>query len=197
MALGTDSQRPMLKGAMIQSVRALMIERGTIDRVRGALPKDWAHALDGDVFTTDWIDLRVMGAIGYAVAQTSSDAAVTEIVRAVSRTGTIPRIQPIIDGIVRLFGLTPASIFARMSTINRATTRGVETEWVPSGSNAGSVFLRFDGPVDPPSPWSLYSPPSIAAWMGTIHAVFDICDLKGTVTPMPVRDRRIELRAQW
>lgn len=192
-----DSQRPMLKGAMIQHVRALMVERGTIDPVRAALPKDWSHVLDGDVFTTDWIDLRVMGAIGYAVAQTSSEATITEIVRTVSRTGTVPRIQPIVDGIVRLFGLTPLSIFSRMGTINKATTRGVETEWKPDGTHAGSIFLSFGGPVDPPSPWSLYSSPAIAAWMGTVHAVFDICDVKGTVSSAPVRDRRIELRAQW
>jgi hypothetical protein len=193
----THKQRPALKGVLVRQFRGWVVERGLLDRTRSKLPSEFADALDSDVFVTDWIDFRVMGAIIYGLESVTSPQTVFDAMRAVSRTGTVPRIQPILDGIVRLFGLSPAALFSRMNLINRATTRGIETAWSPRGEREGVISMTFDGPVDPPSPWGLYSSAALNAWAGTAQTVFDVCDVRGTVTPSPAKERVVELRAQW
>lgn len=146
---------------------------------------------------TDWVDLRMMGPIVYALHEAAGPEAVFEALRHANRVGTVPRIQPILDGIVRLFGLSPASVFSRMHLINQATTRGVECQWTPDGTQRGRLTLLFAGPIDPPSPWGLYSSAAQQGWAGSMQVVFDVCDVRGRVEPLSARPPTIELSARW
>ncbi len=197
MVDATHKQRPALKGVLVRQLRGWITEQGLVERTREKLPREFAAAFESEVFATDWVDARETAALLYALESATNAQTVFDAMRTISRTGTIPRIQPILDGIVRLFGLSPATLFSRLNLINRATTRGVETAWSPRGERDGVVAMTFDGPVDPPSPWGIFSSSTINAWAGTAQTVFDVCDVRGTITPLPVKDRVVELRAQW
>lgn len=192
---------PAIKGTMVHHLRTWIAERGWHARTRKSLPAEWAGALDNEAFSIDWIDLRTIGAIVYAVEQSEGQLAVLDAMRGAVATGTIPRIQPIIDGLVRLFGISPETLLSRMNVMNRATLRGVDTIWTPSRpspfSHGGTLVLRFDGPHERATPWGLLSNAAVYAWLGAVYALFDVCGVEGRAAPLRAEQRTIELAVEW
>lgn len=192
-----DSSLSAIKGAVIVHLREHLEREGTLDAVRSHLPREWAATLDASVFATDWIDLRAFGALAYALAQHRSTEFVFETMHTITRTRSVPRVQPIISGVARLFGLTPQTLLSRANLINQATVRNVDAQWTSLSATAGTLALRFGSNVDAKAPWSLVSTATMSAWAGTLQTVFDVCSVEGRATPLRAGNDAIELSFAW
>lgn len=189
--------RSAIKGAVIIHLREHLEHEGMLSAVRAKLPAEWSAALDADVFATDWIDLRAFGALAYALAQVRSTQFVFDTMHTITRTRSIPRVQPIIGGLARIFGLTPHTLLNRANLINQATVRAVDAQWTAAGATSGTLRLRFESECDAHKPWSLVSDATMHAWAGTLQTIFDVCSIEGRSSPLRSLPDAIELSFAW
>lgn len=91
----------------------------------------------------------------------------------------IPVLRAIIEGFLRLFGATPATLLSRMAQITASTAKGVEYQWTSTGPSSGTLLIAYTGRKNVPTE-------QFIGTSGTIEVVFDLCRVRGRVSePVP------------
>lgn len=163
-------------------------------RVRAAIRPDTLDAIEG-ASRVEWLpvelDVEVTEAIERALGAEACRQWAREGLRISMET---PLLRPVVDGVVRLFGLSPEHLF-------RVVPRGIgqvyrsvgEMRFISRGpGEVALVWERLAAPVVP-------SVPFFDGTAGAFEAVFDITKRSGSVTleEHDVDARRVTFRCCW
>ena len=87
----------------------------------------------------------------------------------------VPLLRPLIEGILRLFGTSPATIFSRLELLTRTNLRGCEFKWRAETETSGEIEVRFVSRRQLPRR-------AFISFVGSFEVVLELCGKKGTVS---------------
>jgi len=181
-----DGQARIKASQIMNNLAAVeLIGPGRVDEVRAALPPEVLREVD-QAAKTAWLPLEYDIALAEAIERVFGPGSDRERSRTSTRLSTESSLlRPILDGIQKIFGLTPPAVI-------RATTFA----WGQLYRNCGEVkfkelaanraLLTYEG-----LPTAILdSPLYLASIGGGLHACLDLCKVEGSVR------HRIQSRAE-
>ncbi len=131
-----------VKGATLRAYLRVLERDRSFAAVRAKVSPESRALFDAPPPASSWMDASTLEEIMDAVYATGGDAAVRQLSHAAQET-LIPLLSPLIEGALRLFGASPATLFARLGLLTRTSLRGVDFKWTPKGPHHGDVEVHF------------------------------------------------------
>ena len=132
---------------------------------------------------SEWIDGRVRFELDAVVLDLFGDRTLAQVSLEGNRAGISRLVRFGVESTLRLFGVSPATLFARMNQLAASTTRGLDYQWRADGPRQGLLEIAYQkGDGVPMASW-------LSARSG-LRMVFDFCDVAGTVGPPQIVDER-------
>lgn len=177
-----DSQRPpeplagtdQVKASVLRGYAIALTEMGAMAEVRTRLPAATLRLLMDPPPVTAWIPGMIVEHITGALADVRDLAAVRQCGRRSTEAGVGGIARGVIEGVLRLFGASPAALFSRYKTLSSNFVRNIDFAWEPEGETAGSMIMRIRS-----RPMSLAG---YAATAGSFEFILALCKKDGTVS---------------
>jgi hypothetical protein len=163
----------LAKSSVLRGYVAQLEKSGKLGAVRARVSASTRALMDAPPPVTQWIDAAALEDVYEALGALEGAAGVRGLVRDAIRGSILPYVQPILQGILRVFGATPAALLSRADLAFRSTLQGVSVQFTPRPENAGEVVVRYAAHRAPPM--------AFVAWQGTLEVGLELCSTKGTV----------------
>ena len=121
-----SGERLEFKGSLIRGYAKWLKDNGYYDRVLSRASGAARSRLLDPPFVTDWVASDEQFAVLDAVFAVGGDALLRAMVRGSAQTGVLKLLEPLIQGVVRVFGRTPAAVLSRLPSIRKNIVRGVD-----------------------------------------------------------------------
>ena len=189
------SDPPLLvKGSYLRAYGATLKKLGFYDAVFERASPRVREVLTSPPPASVWVDYLLGIEIFAIVEALKGKMALRSFAREATRSGIAPSMQMIVQGLMRLFGVTPATLFKHMNKLATQTTRCGVFTYEPTSDFSGTVRLEVAGHPD-------LSPALWTASAGGFEVVFDTCGVVGHVQEPVVTDGRdghvAEFRVSW
>lgn len=172
---------------------AYIRERGWTDDVLQRVPPSACAIIETPPLPTEWVFARDMAAIADAVQHIAGLEAVHEMGHQATQRGLFALMQPVLRGILRVFGRTPAAVFAKADLVMQRSSRGYEFAYEPRSERSGTIRITSEDLREDAA--------SCEIWAGGYEAVYAVCDVTGRVSVVDIapagRGSRVELSASW
>ncbi|MBL8684187.1 MAG: hypothetical protein JNK05_33745 [Myxococcales bacterium] len=193
MEVHTEMQDERLeyKGGLLRGYAKWLRENKHFDAVSSAASPEVRARLADPPLATEWVSAAMQNGVLAAVHAVGRDELIHSMVRGSIGGGVLRLIEPLIHGVVRVFGRTPAAVLSRLETIRPNVMRGVRFEYEPLGPNSGIVHCRA---VSEP-----FGEHAGTAWRASIESLCELLGFRGaTVTVASSADRREErITVRW
>ncbi len=163
------------KGAMLRGFLLALEEAGLTQAVRARVSPGTAAVMDHPPPISAWIDPAPMEEIVDVVAALRGPSAVRSVNRSATLLGLAPLMRSVVEGFLRMFGVAPSTIFARLGQLSATSVRGIEYTWRPLGDRSGELTVRY--PKREQMSWNV-----LIGVAGTLEAVFEMCGAVGRVS---------------
>jgi hypothetical protein len=163
-----------LKATTFRTYVGILDKERKLAAVTKLLPVETAAMIADPPLPASWMDLIHMYHITEAVEKIGGMNAVRELARKGTEAARRPYMS-VVEGLLRLFGASPATLFKRMNTLVRVVTQGVEYEYTVTGERSGVMVMTHK---------THYALP-MSIFFSTIPALqtlLDVCGVKGTVS---------------
>ena len=182
------------KGSVVRSLAATLAERRLLDGVAAAVSPAARVMLHDPPLPTQWIDGRVLNEIFEFILQIHGPEVLRRINRESVERGVGPLIRGAAEGLLRVFGVSPATLLSRMGRVGGTMSRGVVYHYVAASETSATFDIEYSELVDVPLG------PSIAT-VGALEIIFDMCSVRGTFGPPEVvpngRRNRVRFAVSW
>jgi hypothetical protein len=185
-----------VKGAFLRGYRAALESLGLYSKVIERSSPRVRDALQTPPPTSAWVEYALCEEILRIVEGERGMIGVRKLGHDGVTAGVAPFMQVFVQGLLRLFGISPATIFTHMNRVAGQTTRGLHYTYVPTSESAGVITValpsRKAGQVDP-TVWY--------ASAGGLEIVFETCNVTGHVQePIVAKDgvgNSAQFRVSW
>lgn len=157
---------------IVRGYCSALADRDVLAKVREVAPPAVQKVLDQPPLPIGWVPSELMDAFFGAMGKVLTLAEVRAIGYTSVRDNIGPILRPILRGLLRVFGTTPASIFGHFDKVTAIMIRGMKFEWKSGGPTSGTMTLLSPAPM----PDATY-----AGFEGAFLFAFDVCSVKGTV----------------
>jgi hypothetical protein len=161
------------KGGVVRGYASYLARKGMTSSIESMLPPDTADLLARPPLASEWVPARHSIAINEAVGSIWGPRGVREMNRETLRTTVMVVAMPLLSGLGRMFGLSPATLFTRLDLVLRSSSRGVHYGYEPTSTDSGCISVRSATPSQ-----SLIT---AEAWAAGFELIIDVCGRKGTV----------------
>jgi hypothetical protein len=191
----TADQRPAeattaVRGSVVLGYRQWLDARGHLEAVRARLSATARALLDDPPVRTAWVPTEPIDEIVDAVAAVAGLEATRAMGRDTTRDALRGVLRPILENILRRFGTSPASVYARLDLMLRTTVAGARASWTPDGDSAGVVEIQLP-----------YAPREAAAhtYAGALEYGLALCGRQGSVriADLSRSSRCIRFAVRW
>jgi hypothetical protein len=192
-----ETMRPVpleTKGSLVRSVALTLGEHRLLDGVAAAVsPAARAMLLDPPL-PTAWIDGRVLNEIYEAILQLHGVDLLRRLNRQAIERGVSPLIRGAAESVLRVFGVSPATLLSRLGRVAGTMARGVTYRYDADSETSGVFEIEYPLLVDVPIGASI-------ATVGGLELVFDMCSVRGSFGPPEVvpngRNNRVSFPVSW
>jgi hypothetical protein len=183
-----------VKGAFVSAYHAALKKLGLLDGVLKQASPEVREALQRPPPASVWVDYGLIVEVCAIVQSLGGKNLVRRMAREATMGGIAPVMQALVQGMLRLFGVSPATLFGNMHRVSSQTTRGGEFAWTRTSECSGVMTMRVPRlrGIDP------------ALWYasaGGLEVVFDACHVNGTIQePVAKEDESgtiVEYRISW
>jgi hypothetical protein len=164
-----------IKAATLRAYLKVLERHAVLDAVRARLDDKMRAIIADPPPASSWIDGGLMETLMAAVEAERGDDGVRQLARE-SQLELVPMLLPLIEGVLRLFGTSPASLLSRMALVTRGSLRGAEFEWTQSTERSGVMQVRFPARTKLPHR-------ALVSFEGSFALVLELCRKQGTVSP--------------
>jgi len=183
-----------VKGAYISAYKNELERVGLLEAVLERASPRLREALETPPPSSLWIEYVICLEIYQIVRALRGKSALRALTRDSTLSGIAPFMQTFVQGLLRLFGVSPATLFTHLTRISSQTLRGAEFSYVPTSPLSGVLTLTMPDQRDvDPTVWH--------ASAGGLEVVFATCGVSGTVQePVVVPDgnsNAVEYRVSW
>jgi hypothetical protein len=179
------------KGSILRGYSRWLREQGHIERVLACASGEAARKLRDPPLVTEWVAGDVQFAVLDAVHAVGGDALLRAMVSGSTQTGVLKLLEPLIQGVVRVFGKSPATLFSRLDSMRGNTIRGVDFRYRSEGEKSGVIEAR--------SQRDKLSAHSALAWAALIEALCRTLGFDDVRTSYESSGDRmgVTIRVQW
>jgi hypothetical protein len=147
--------------------------------IKALLPRETADLLTRPPLPSEWIPVRHSIAINEAVGSVAGARGVRDMNRESLRTTLVAMAMPILRGLGRMFGVSPATLYSRLDLILKSSSRGASYAYEPLSEESGHVVVRSATPMQ--------SRITAEAWAAGFELVLGICGRAGKVEVVDVK----------
>jgi hypothetical protein len=183
-----------VKGAFVTAYRATLKNLSLLDAVRDRASPELREALKFPPPASVWIDYGVIVEAMAIVHELRGAMMVRRLAHDATMSGIAPLMQTFVQGLLRLFGISPATLFGNMHRVSSQTTRGGHFVWTRTSELSGLMTMQV------PRLRGI----NVALWhasAGGLELVFEACGVDGTVQEPIVKEdatgTTVELRLSW
>lgn len=155
--------------ALVEVLRA----RPDVEQVLSRVSPETRAALDKPSLSK-WHDGGVVFDVTLAMDAVMGGDAIEHVYYEHVRRSIGPLMAPFVKIALSLAGKDPRTIYKRMDEMMGSMVKGVSTRWDERAPTSGVLTLTHRDEV---------KVPSIRAWAGVLRYPFDLCEVKGTLTP--------------
>jgi hypothetical protein len=179
-----------LKASTFRSYVKCLIQDGRRDAVLALVPHETAVLIKDPPLAGSWMDLIHIFRITQAVEQIAGMTAVREL----ARKGTEDARRPytsIVEGVLKLFGTSPATLFKRMNLLVSSFLEGVEYRYTPKTDRSGVMEVEYKTTYEIPTSVFVSGMPSFQSLLAS-------CGAKGVVgQPERLGPNKARYLIQW
>ena len=183
-----------VKGSLLRGFLDALAKENVRDKVLERATNSTRELVASLPPASSWVDGDVMFDLNRATLELLGADALERLTLAGNRAALSKAMTFAVESLMRLFGVSPATVFSRMNQMASSTTRGLDYQWTSTGARAGSLRITFVNATDIPA----------AAWIsirGGLRLVFDYCKLDGKIAPHALlpgaRGNASDFALQW
>jgi hypothetical protein len=179
-----------IKAAWLRPLISVLIEEHKLDAVKALVPPDTAALLVRPPLETTWIDFQHNVRIIEAIEKLAGTIAVRDFSRKMTDKARKPYLR-IVEGLLRMFGTSPATLFKRVDDIARGFVTNHHFKYAPINERSGMMEIFYD--VDYPIPDCIF-----VSSMPSFETLLNMCGVKGMVySPERLGPQRARFRIEW
>jgi hypothetical protein len=169
----TEPSGTRVKAQWLRSYVSILVANGKRDAVIALVPSATAALLRDPPLAASWIDMRHITEITVAVEKVGGLQAVRDNGRKVVEQSRKPYMA-VMEGLLRLFGTSPATLFKRMGSLVSVFVDGISFKYTATTERSGIFEVQYAGDADVP----------LCVFVGHLAAYqlcLDVCGVKGAV----------------
>jgi hypothetical protein len=116
--------------------------RGLLEMLLPDLDLETRALVDENLPASAWVNSEYFGRLTEAIGARYGVETVRASTRAGMENSVAKILRPIVEGLSRVFGLTPDNFLAHVNLMLRATTQGIHATWTLDGRNTALVILE-------------------------------------------------------
>ncbi len=180
------------KASLFIGIRAILAREGRLERVTEAAGPTLKALLEHPPLASEWVSGTLMHELLIAIAANDGLDAVQRTTRRAVTESIVPLLRSYAGPMLRLFGATPHTIFSRLNDVMKLTNRGIDGGYRRGGERR--AFVSFCHPAAGPMNAAMF-----ASWRGSLEAILDFCDVRGTISPPVVNAAKngAEFELEW
>jgi hypothetical protein len=183
-----------VKGSMVRSLVMTLTQHGRAEAVAAKVSPDVRALIEEPPVSTEWVDARLHNQIYVAIVELYGEDRLRALNREAAERGVSLILRGTVEGILRMFGVSPPTLLSRLDRVAGTTSRGVLYRYTGTGANQGQFEIEY------PSLTQVPMAPFVAT-AGALEIVFDFCGVKGSIDqPMVVdngRHNRVRFAVAW
>jgi hypothetical protein len=180
-----------VKGSFLRGYCTALKNLGWYPLVMRRGSPECREALETPPPSSSWVDYAPVEETLRIIESERGLNAVRKLGHDAVAAGVAPFMQTLVQGLLRLFGVSPASFFSHLQRAAAQTLRGVEHSYAPVSDYSGIVTIALPERQDVPA----------AVWYssaGGLEIVFETCSVTGHVQdPVVVSDNAAQFRVTW
>lgn len=133
-----------VKASALRGYVSVLQRRGFLEELLRDASEGTRRVVASPPAASAWIDATPTEELMALLAEKKGLARVREVSREALDEGVVPLVLPLVSGILRLFGTSPATLLARTELLTRPNLRGVSFRFTSSGEKSGVMVLTFD-----------------------------------------------------
>jgi hypothetical protein len=169
-----ETSKYLIKGSCVRAYVKELEETKKLDAVLTRVSPDAAALARTPPMPSSWVDAHRLGELVEALCAIDGRDAALQLGRAAVDKQMLPLLLPMMKGIMRIIGVSPASLFSRYQTVLQTTVRGTEYRYEPTSPRSGHMDVRYE--THEALPWSVF-----AQNVAGFESIFRLCGVKGTV----------------
>jgi hypothetical protein len=193
VALEQHDQQPKpirIKGMTVRSYLNYVARHEHGDAILARLPADTAALVSNPPLPATWLSWQYVQDIVVAVENVEG----LEGVRRLSEIAIVEARRPymrLLEGLIRLFGTSPATIFKHMNDVVKNAIENTEYIYAATSARSGTMEVAYGG--DNEIPFCIF-----VGGRTALTGIFDACGVKGFVSePERLGPRNVKYRVQW
>jgi hypothetical protein len=166
--------RYLVKGSAVRAYVKELEELKKLDAVLARVSPEAAALVHDLPMPSSWVDAHRLGELVEALCVLDGRHAALELGRAAIDKQLSPLLMPMLTGILRVIGVSPATVFMRYESIVQTTVRGTEYRYQATSPRSGYMDVRYD--TERTLPWAV-----LAQNVAGFESIFKACGANGTV----------------
>jgi hypothetical protein len=164
-----------VKGVVVRTYVKYLEREGRMAAVLERLSPAEAATLRNPPLPGTWVDAMVLENVSGAIFELDGLAALRRLSRTTINEGMLPTLRPMIQGIMRLIGVSPSSLFSRLNDVVKTSCKGIDYQWTSTGDRSGKMEVRYDTTRAVPAH-------AFITGAASLEAVLELCSVKGVVS---------------
>jgi hypothetical protein len=180
----------VVKGSFLRGYSGALERNGLLGLVRERASPRLREALELPPPTSSWVDYGLCEEILRLVEAARGLIGVRKLGHDVVAASVAPSMQIVVNGLLRLFGTSPGTLFGFMSKAAGQTIRGIEYGYEARSTASGVMTVTF------PQRQSVEA----AVWHSTaggLEVVFETCGVVGHVQDPVAEGNGAQFRVSW
>jgi hypothetical protein len=135
--------RSLAKGNLMRGWHDVLQEERLIDTICERLTPEVASLLRDPPASTAWVDVAFFECVAEAVRlEVGEKRLMSYFVRAM-RVGWVALLSRFLGGMIKIFGPSPHTVFARIENAAKANTVGFDLSWKKLGETSGELSAHY------------------------------------------------------
>jgi hypothetical protein len=182
---------PFVSGSVFRAYADYLRSLGLLEEVKKRLSPEALALIERPPFALRWIESRLSDEMAIALYDLRGRAAVQAMGRAHATGPLSTLVRPLIGTTVKIFGGTPAAVYANCDSVCSILVKNVEFKWAAAGPRGGTLTIRHGVPLHDAA---------YANWEGVLQTGFGYAGHpEGTVARARLLDdgRAAEIDISW
>jgi hypothetical protein len=189
--LGSGLVSLEVKAATLRAHLKWLEKENRLEAVLARVPPAVATLARNPPLNSTWIDSLKIEPLMIALQELDGTQAVLRMSRDELHAELIAPLRGMISGVLRLFGTSPATVYARLNDMVKTSVRGMDFKFEHTFDRAGIMIVRYD--VDREIPHCMF-----VSCTASLEKVLDLCSVRGRVSdPERVDHATARFRISW
>jgi hypothetical protein len=179
-----------MKATTLRSYIKVLTADGLLESIAARVPAETAALLAEPPLASSWFEWKHMVAINDAIEGVGGMTAIRDLSwKAIVATKGLHSV--VVEGFLRICGVSPASFFKRMTEMAKHAVHGIEWKYTPIGAREGIMEAHYH--VEERVHDNIF-----VGGIATYRLIFDFCGIKPMIhEPERIGPTRVRYRFQW